>query len=703
MRISWRLAGLVLALGGLLACHDEELLPRSDGGSGGAEADAVGGDAAEQADADALDAGSDAEDAPTFDLEVPPGCNPIAFEHDCLLPYPTDFFRAPDPTTATGSRVALTPEAQLVTSGGGVMDPLAAVPPDGFSRYPVILAYFGADLDASALARYGDPDGVAGTPAQTLLLDTVDGAPVPHFAEVDERPNAGGRRALFIRPYAPLAAERRYVVALRGLTFEGGAPVAAPSGFEALRSGVAAGHPVLGPLQERYDAEVFPEIEAAGWERESLVLAWDFTTGSDLGPKADLLAMRAKAMDHFEAAPPTPTLELVEEGPDFTGKLPSDFADRVARRVHGTLEVPLFLEAPGPVSRIHRGADGLPEANGTTAVPFVLLITQGAMDRIAAGEAPRLLQFGHGFFGGTGEVEDSQVFRTADALGLVVAATSWWGMTSEDVGYVAQDIIGEPSELLRFTDRVHQAMVNQMALSEALMGPLRAAPELQVDGAPAWSEAPPAFYGLSQGHILGGTFAALSPHIERAVLGVGGAGFTFIMSRARPFDSFLDLIGFQLADPLDAQKLIALLPTTLDRIDPLTWAEHFATSPLDGAPATRRVLLQLGIGDTQVPTYAGHLHARALGVPLALDAPRDVPLLPSVAPGEGGLDTSGLIETDYGIDPEPTEANAIPKVETCVHEDLRTRESTEAQIDLFLGPAGVLGTTCDGPCQASCP
>src|SRR5690606_36044113 len=119
--------------------------------------------------------------------------------------------------------------------------------------------------------------------------------------------------------------------------------------------------------------------------------------------------------------------------------------------------------------------------------------------------------------------------------GFVVVAVDWWGMSSADRGEVVAAINGDPENTLRFTDRVHQGMANQIALEALATGPLADAPELQVGGARAYDPAAVHFHGNSMGLILGGTFVALSPKVERAALGVGGSNFSLMLFRARPF------------------------------------------------------------------------------------------------------------------------------------------------------------------------
>ncbi|HMR08370.1 MAG TPA: hypothetical protein PKA88_21465, partial [Polyangiaceae bacterium] len=45
-------------------------------------------------------------------LEIPEGCQPIAAAHDCLLPFPSDFFTVPAADLPSGRRVRVEVAAQ---------------------------------------------------------------------------------------------------------------------------------------------------------------------------------------------------------------------------------------------------------------------------------------------------------------------------------------------------------------------------------------------------------------------------------------------------------------------------------------------------------------------------------------------------------------------------------------------------------------
>lgn len=621
---------------------------------------------------------------PLEPLSVPEGCNPIAHEGDCMLPFPSDYFTVEDATLPSGRRVSFSPQALPRTDGGDVIDPTQLHPADGFSYLTPIFAVFpGGVDDGNLIFHTDDPARSQGDESPTVLL-SVDGERVLHFAEIDPRVTELDRQALFVRPLVRLRDGTRYIVALRNLESADGTPLPAPEGFRRIRDRKTKADPLLEPLAARYEDEVFPVLEAAGIDRESLQLAWDFTTATREHVTADMMVLRDAAIAQFEQTPPRVTLESVQDDVDA----------EVFRRITGTLQVPLFLESTEGGALLHRAADGTVQQNGVTEVPFVLLIPRSVE---AAGGNARFLQFGHGFFGSRSEVEGSFVKPFVERTGMVVIGVDWWGMALPDKRVLLGDLLGDISVVGRFLDRVHQSMVNQIAVTYAMQSTLAALPELSIGGQLAYDPTRTYFYGLSNGHILGGTYLALSPHVSRAVLNVGGAGFNLMMYRAEPFNDLVSLMETQIADRLEQQKVTALMQLGLDRIDPITYAPNVIDDPLPGGVTDRRILMQIGIGDPTVPNLASHVHARALGLSHLTPAPRPIVGLPQVAAPHDG---SALVEFDFGVaKPLPGTYADFPLNGNEVHELVRRNEGGIQQVDAFLRPGGQIEHFCDGPCD----
>lgn len=622
-------------------------------------------------------------------LDIPAGCNPVAADWDCMLPYPSDAFLKDDPSLPSGRRIALPDAAKLKAQDGEPIDFTELHPADGFSLLPQIVALFpqGVD-DANLVFLTGDVTRSLGDESPTVLLNADTGERVLHFAELDPRATDDAHRAFFVRPLVRLDPGVRYIVAIRRLKDPSGAAVAPPEAFRRIRDGQTESDPVLAPLAARYDSEIFPVLADAGVDRAELQLAWDFTTETLNGVAGDMFTVRDDVVARLEESPPAVTITKVEETPDVDAGTP-----HLRRRIHGTIEVPLYLESTDVDALLHRGADGKPTTNGTVQVPFEAQIPL-SLDGSSPGRA---LQYGHGFFGSRREIEYSFATPFVDRTQMVSFAVDWWGMSTPDAMAVGADILENINAMLSFTDRVHQAMANQIALSYAIQSSMADLPDFQVNGARSFDPSAVYYYGISQGHILGGTYLALAPKIDKGVFSVGGAGVPFMMFRADPFSDFLGFIAVRVPDPLAQRKLVTLTSTTFDRVDPITYAPFVLHGRTETDPATRQVLQHTGLGDPQVPNPAAFIHARSMGLTELLPTDKDVAGLPE---SEGPLD-SALVVFDFNL-PAPlpgTYSDLSHAEDNPVHEGVRRLDASIAQVDAFLRPGGEITNTCDGACD----
>lgn len=616
-------------------------------------------------------------------LEIPEGCQPLYGGGECFLPYPSDFYRVDDAAQPAGKRVALSGAARLVTKDALDADLHDEAPLDGFSRVPTIVAYLPAEIAGDGFVGVlDDYTRSVEVDSPTVILDAETGERVPHYVDLDSRAEDPTRRAIVLHPAVGLRPRARYIVAIYGVQTVSGDLAPAPAGFARLRDG-AAEEPALRPLRDRYEAEIFPPLAKAGVGRKGLQLAWDFTTRSEESATEDMLRVRELTLAWLEKNVPAVVVdEVVENG-----------AEHIWRTVRGTITGPLFTTSAEPGARLFRGADGRVAQNGTATFPFLAQIPLSAQ----AGGPTRVVAFGHGFFGSREEIAGASTRPMADRLRATFVSIDWWGMSDDDLGVVVKALGNKPHEALSFTDRIPQAMANWIVTTAAIRGPFGAQTAFQRPGTgePIFDAADLGFIGISQGHILGGTLAALNPDLARVVLQVGGAGLSHLMMRARPFDRFLFLISLVMPEPLDQQKFVAMTQTLFDRIDPATYAPYLLATPLAGSPA-RRVLMQQGLGDTEVPNLGTDLHARLLGLPLLEPSPSPVWGLETTA----GPVPSAMAVYDFGIDLAAVYRKPeAPREENLVHGGLRRLEAVHAQIDAFLRPDGAVTHTCDGVCD----
>lgn len=609
------------------------------------------------------------------------GCQPLAAEVSCALPFPSAFFERPDPASRTGLTVTFTGAAVPATEEGKSLDVLAVFPIDGASRQPSIVAALPDDLASDGLPGLLDDPAISLSDASpSVLLRADTGERLAHYVDVD--PDADSRRGLLvIRPLQPLPARTRFVVALRGVRSTDGALARTPDGFRRLRDHVALGAGALAAQAARFEQDVFAPLAAARIERGQVQLAWDFHTGSVESPIADMLRIRELTLAW-----------LARHTPRVTVTQTLDDRGEYARVVRGTITGPSFLEGSGLGARLHRGADGAIAQNDETSIAFRINVPTSAL----VGSSPsRALVFGHGFFGTMEETDGVEARKLSLALRATTFAADWVGMTTPDLDAVVPALANSPAHAGDFSDRVHQAVANFLVLSAAAKGPLAQLPALRRDdGAPLYDAAHIAYFGASQGHILGSISSALDPSIERAVLNVGGAAFTHMMPRARPFGAFRVLLASTAHDPALSALVVSLLAAPLDRIDPASYAHLLIGVGLPGNP-DRQVLMQLGLGDAEVPSAGGFFHARALGLSQTgpwVHGSWAIPVSGAEPP------RSAVTIYDFGIDLEPGR-RPVPLAENPVHLTLRIAPEALKQMDAFLSPHGTIVHPCNGVCR----
>ena len=182
------------------------------------------------------------------------------------------------------------------------------------------------------------------------------------------------------------------------------------------------------------------------------------------------------------------------------------------------------------------------------------------------------------------------------------------------------------------------AMVNDPAMQQ----PNPANPD---DSIPLINPDQAYYYGNSQGAILGGAYIALSPDIERATLGVGGAPYHILLNRSADFDPFFLLYKTMYPEPLDVQLLLALSQQVWDSGESSGYLNAVTRDPLPGA-TQKDVLLHVAVADAQVTTLGAHIMARAYDAKLIEEPFRPVWGLETVSSGHQG---SALVEFDYGL------------------------------------------------------
>ena len=609
-------------------------------------------------------------------------CDPISYEY-CALPYPSSFYERADTSTPTGVRVHLGPTTLPADRHHIQPEPWAWNELDGFSPMGPLLVHL-PDMVLDGVVGYDDIDASLADDAKIVLIDVDSGERMPYWAELDVSGLVEpGRNFLVVRPAMPLLNSHRYVVAVRGVVDDTGSVVGASDGFAAIRDGTPTDNWDIEGRRELYDS-LFATLEAAGWSRAEVQVAWDFHVGSVEGITGRMVTMRNDMYARVGKAGPTYTITSVEDEWD---------AD-IFRRVQGVMSVPNYMENDDPGSILTRDAAFLPVYNGQTEVSFEILIPRTAF------ENPRALptvEYGHGLLGSHEEVEGGYLRAMANREGFILYAVDWKGIAEDDYSSVVLMIAQGLDRFAIIPERSLQGFVEFAAATRMMKGAMVSDPAMvvgEIEGVPVSGVDPSQsyYYGNSQGGIYGGAYITYQPEIERAVLGVPGGPYSLMLARSSDFADFLLLFQAEYPDQRDISLWMALMQNLWDRADPGGLMRQFNEEPLDGV--AHQVLLQDAIGDWQVTTLGAQNMARAYGASLVSPTYRDVwGLETRKAPFTG----NALVEFDTQQPPVPVE-NVPPTEGEDPHEDPRQSLAGQEQLWHFLSTGEVIHT-CDGVCD----
>jgi hypothetical protein len=600
-------------------------------------------------------------------LPVADACNPLGVNH-CMTPFPSSAFEVADATTATGRRLALTSAALPVNVNMQQIDPTIWNLADGFSAAAPIVMSFDGGVSIANLADPLHMDMSTTDASPTVIVDMTTGQKVAHFAEVDV-PSAAtpDHQALYLRPAQRLTGGHRYAVALKTtLKRADGGDLPMPPGMAALLDGTITTHPLLEAMRPRF-ADVLTALANAGVTKDQILVAWDFTVASDEYVRRDMTTARDRAVAALDGM--TQTFTILTDTPS-TGD--------IARTITGTYDAPLFLDHDGSFADgvvIARDAQGLPALQGVYQSPFTAIVPACAY----TSPAPvGMFLYGHGLLGSANQVTSGAVEATAVQLCMVVVGTDMRGMSSADIGAVANALTN-----LTDADQVfevqEQGIVNHVALVRAMHTVM--AQTLFVDAASGNKVLVDpdkiCYYGLSQGGIFGGTIMAYDPFITRGVLGVAAANYSEMLERSGDWPTYKAILQGAYEDPLDDVMALNLMQNRWDKTEPSGIANVLTQGV--GTPP-KQVIIQIALGDDQVPNLASEWEARSAGLPvLAPSVKVGWGLTPMTTPLASG---SALVYYDGGA-PQPPITN-VPAPSTGQHNLTRNQPAARRQIgDLY--------------------
>ncbi|MEA2314363.1 MAG: hypothetical protein QOI03_1055 [Solirubrobacteraceae bacterium] len=565
---------------------------------------------------------ADALPGAAAELPTEPKCEFIASpgSSKCMLPFPDDYYTKADATSPTGRRIDFRELAMPTNSAGA---PIEAAPynvGDGFSPGSVIaLKIPGIETAADVAAMHSVPINALGRyralNAPIVVIDASTGARSPIWVEIDStvKPEKAN---VEIHPAVNFTSGHRYIVALRNLKNAKKQHLQAPTGFRDYRDGMPSSEEKVNERRPHFE-EIFSKLEAAGIQRSSLYLAWDFTVASDENNTGRELSMRNAAFSTLgdnnladgivEGSSPTFAVTSVENEPN---------PGEIARRVKGDVVVPCFLfPSCAPGGTMVLGPGGAPVQNGVWSANFDCIIP--AVASTGAGESARPSLYGHGLFGDASEVGSGPQRSLSQAHDIVQCATDEIGMSETDLPSAiaaTQNLSG----FNKLTDRLQQGLLDELYLGRAMISPSgfttnEAFHQNGTLATPSVLNTSHLYYnGNSQGGIMGGALTAISPDFTRASLGVPAINYSVLLPRSVDFDEFAALLYPSYPDEESRPLIFDIIQLLWDRGEPDGYVERMTSNPLPDTPA-HQVLLDVAFGDHQVSDYQADVEARTIG------------------------------------------------------------------------------------------
>ncbi len=519
--------------------------------------------------------------APTVIPADPAHRNPLAWGEDGFFPVPSDVYRTNGrlqlDAAVWGERVL----AKAPTFADTALQRLAQR--DGFAPNLPILALVPARVDSASvrITDFGLSDSAV------RLLREVDGAPVPITVETLPLDGGDAGTLLIVNPMMRLADGTRYLVLVRGVRNEAGAPVPPAAAVAGRFAGNDENVQAVG--------EAVTRLAPAA---DDLQLAFLFTTGSRYGEEFRALK---RDVDTLARARP---FTLMTAGPS-KHRFPW-WPAGTAWDVIGTFDGWRFVDEHGRIL--------------DRPTPYKVSVQLSLPEECPAGGCPVVI-FCHGFQASKETM--NQVAGPLNRVGIaVIGVDGLWHESFLRTMHVMREIRKHYDV---FAGLIYQHVALQWQLRHLVTGDLADLDVLPVrtfgadgDGVPDLDVTRIGFVGQSLGGISGVTAFAYEPEFDAAIFNVAGGGFyamfgDSMLRGALRIPMFDDIDGLS---SWEGAAATAFASYAVDFVDPLLTAGVLRDDP-------RPRFLQVGLGDGLVPNTASDLLARSLGMTRITEAPAD--------------------------------------------------------------------------------
>lgn len=519
-----------------------------------------------------------------------------------MLPFPNDFWRI---ETENGFRLNFQQDTFPVDDKGKGIDPVRGEwnSLHGSSVFPAITTYFKGMDDKSIenCARWWNIEKSLSLESPTLLLDTVTNLPVPHWVELDHSSKSSetsGKHAFMIWPATSLDFNRRYIVSIKSMTDSRGRKLSPSQTFQELRDGIYSDS-----SRQAHFNDIFDQLLTQNISRTDLLQSWDFTTTDKTDVQSRLVTARDDARQRLGPSGPQYEITTVEE----------NTSDLVGKRIKGQFLMPTYLNTHLPTkdARLVLDDQSNPVYQGDEWYEFEVIVPTSVMNQT---QSAGILQYGHGLFGSYREVEygsSTYMYEFATEYGYVLCASTWLGLSKQDIPAVGVILLEDLTDFLYVPDRTVQGVVNALGLMMMLKGDFASDPlMLTPSGEKILNTDKTAYMGNSEGGILGAVYMAASQDVQRGMLGVPGGPYGLLLPRSLDFGIEFDLLKLRYSDPVDRINLMQIMQMLWDRAEPSGFMKAVSQDPLINTKP-HEILLQYGLGDAQVSWLGAQAVARS--------------------------------------------------------------------------------------------